>query len=111
MIRGAKQHEDGTYSLKRDPKLTADSLYWGFTHTNTKEIAKRIVCPYYVLKAEESFLKTYMESQHIEEIMDIIKSNSKDFRFTSLPGTHHFHLLTPEVVATAINPFLEQYYE
>lgn len=70
----------------------------------TKAYAEQITCPYLNIRAVQG-LKLDLPG-HYDEILDIIKENSKKFEYQTVEGSHHVHLNEPEKVAPIINKFL-----
>lgn len=105
MIRGAKKRDDGTYHFTRDFRLSIK----GFNSYNQPEdlklMTRRIVCPYLVLKASQTFFK----DEYWVDASEVLLESSQDFRIVTLKGGHHMHMMNPEMVAKEINPFLAKY--
>jgi len=105
MKRGTVRTKNGLVKLIRDPRLKGDMIY-GTTQKDNLQIAENIKCNILLIKANES---TYFErKEKFYEVLDIIKSKAKYFEYQKLPGTHHLHLNTPEIVAPVITSFLEK---
>lgn len=108
MERGIKEVGDGRFIFSKDPRLIKfTSFDSGYTHEHILKLAKRITCPYRLIKADSSSF--YQEKRLVMDTVDVIAKSSVDFSFTVLPGKHHLHLTHPERVTEIINPFLEKY--
>ncbi|KAJ8675477.1 hypothetical protein QAD02_011263 [Eretmocerus hayati] len=95
MIRGTKQKSDGTYYYTRDYRLSFRGFNSYYRPEDLKEMTQRITCPYLVLKASQTFFK----DMYWTDVAEVLTKVSKDFRFVELIGTHHMHMIKPEMVA------------
>jgi hypothetical protein len=70
-----------------------------------KKICGRITSPVCYIKADPG--NKYWEEEDMEELFSIIrKSNGNKFEKHLVPGSHHFHLNTPDLVAPIVSKFL-----
>lgn len=105
MKRGTVKTDNGKYKLIRDPRLKGEAIF-GMTHKDNLQLAENVKCNVLLIKANDS---TYYEKKEkFYEVVDIVKSKAKYFEYHKLPGTHHLHLNTPEIVAPVIISFLEK---
>lgn len=68
--------------------------------------AGKIKCRYMNIKA-----KPYRSLDNwpvYSQILEIIKTNAKDFVFMEYDGTHHLHLNNPECLASDVATFIQQ---
>ncbi|XP_015118886.1 probable serine hydrolase [Diachasma alloeum] len=106
-VRGATRHPDGTVSFNRDPRVQFFLFDNGFSNEQLKEMASRIRCPYAVIKGESSSYNEKKESYF--EVLEVIEAHSPDFRFHTMPGTHHFHMKNNSDLAELISPFIKKH--
>ena len=50
----------------------------------------------------------YMTDESFDKLLKMFRQNNPHFQYRELPGGHHLHLNTPELVAPIINKFLEK---
>ena len=72
----------------------------------TEEFGSRVQCPHLLIKASEG--SKYMSDEKYDKIISVFMENNPHFQYEQLPGGHHLHLNTPEIVAPVINTFLEK---
>lgn len=102
--RGATK-QNGLYRLLRDNRVKK-SVGTYLSQDENLKLAKSIKCNVLYLKAKEA---PYFENkENVLNVKKIIKENANYFEHHNLPGTHHLHLNTPEVVAPIINAFIEK---
>jgi len=103
--RGATQRPDGLYSFNHDLRVTIPTGMGRFSSGQTLAIGANIGCPVCVIKGEPG--DDYEPRENFLEVVENIRKRSnKKVEFHLVPGTHHFHLNTPELVAPIINKFL-----
>jgi pimeloyl-ACP methyl ester carboxylesterase len=68
------------------------------------EIYSKIQCPVLIVFAEDTIPSS--KSSFVQEILTVLKYNSKYFQFTIVKGNHDVHLNNPEVVAPHVCKFL-----
>ncbi|KAK6618480.1 hypothetical protein RUM43_013673 [Polyplax serrata] len=95
----------GLYTLRRDIKVKT-FLYPVLTQKQHMELAGMISCNVLFLKADKS--PFYDVQSNVEDVIYLIKKNGKLVEYHILPGTHHFHLNTPEVPAPVISSFIKK---
>ncbi|EEB12307.1 valacyclovir hydrolase, putative [Pediculus humanus corporis] len=101
--RGSREVDEGLYRYTRDVKLKT-LLKPYFSQNELLNLSKRIECSVLFIKAEQS---PFFESkENVESVMEVLQKNAKLFEYHVLPGTHHLHINTPEIVAPVINSFL-----
>uniref|UniRef100_A0A8D9F3H3 Probable serine hydrolase n=1 Tax=Cacopsylla melanoneura TaxID=428564 RepID=A0A8D9F3H3_9HEMI len=102
MIRGASRLRDNVYKFNRDLKLMA-----AFLHPPSFELiqvyAKNIKCHYLNIRFE---FFTGNKLEKYDQILNIVKGASKNFKFVQETGTHHVHMNDPQKIALIINQFL-----
>ena len=103
--RGAVQRPDGKFSFTHDLRVTIPSAQGRFSDEQTMTIGSNISCPVCIIKGEPGNDYEPRE-QFLETVENIRKSNNKKVEFHLVPGTHHFHLNDPQLVAPIINKFL-----
>ncbi|XP_011300472.1 probable serine hydrolase [Fopius arisanus] len=104
--RGTTKHPDGTVSFNRDPYVQC-VFDPGLNNEQMVAMAKRLTCPYYVIKGESSRYKEKKELYF--EVLKVLETTSSDFMFRTVPGTHHFHMKNTSHLADLINPFIQQH--
>lgn len=62
------------------------------------------------LQAKDSYFLDDAEIKFRDETFELLKksSNKKIIKKITLPGTHHFHINNPELLAPHINEFLKE---
>ncbi|KAL1450629.1 hypothetical protein WDU94_002971 [Cyamophila willieti] len=102
MIRGASRLRDNVYKFNRDLRLMS-----AFLHPPSYELikvyAKKIKCSYLNIRYE---FFTGAKLEKYNEVLEIIKGSSKNFKFVQETGTHHVHMNDPQKIALIINQFL-----
>lgn len=71
------------------------------------EMVKQIRIPYLFVKATDKFFSEH--PKHINEAIALFKQNNSKFKMINVPGTHHMHLNTPELIANEITAFLRRH--
>lgn len=105
--RGVTTHSNGTVSYSRDPRVQFFLFDNGFSNEQLKAMAGRIRCPYAVIKGENS---NYNEKKEFYfEVLKVIETHSPDFRFHTVPGTHHFHMTNTNKLVQLIGPFIQKH--
>ncbi|EFN82850.1 probable serine hydrolase isoform X2 [Harpegnathos saltator] len=107
MTRGVHQKDDGTYVFNRDPRIRIIPIHTLFSKEQLECFAKKITCPYLILKGTESPYIELKEDYH--NALQIMKQHNKHVYYEEVPGNHHFHLTHAEPAAIIINRFLEKY--
>ncbi|XP_050534408.1 probable serine hydrolase isoform X3 [Daktulosphaira vitifoliae] len=105
MKRGMYPVKDNKYFFSRDTRLKV--VWLGLPSLDViKEYAGRIKCRYFNIKA-----KPYIRMDNwpvYSELLNIIKTNVKQFLFIEYDGTHHLHLNNPECLASDVKDFILQ---
>lgn len=105
MKRGAVRTQDGLYKLLRDPRLKGDNIF-GSTHSDVLKLAENIKCKVLIIKALDS---CYFEKEEkFYDVLNVMRLKANYLEYHKLPGTHHLHLNTPEVVVPVITEFLKK---
>lgn len=95
-------HKEG-YHFARDLRLKV-SLLGMFTAEQVLAYAKRIRCKVLNIRGVPGMK---FENPHVyEEVIATLKQNADRVIYEKVPGTHHLHLVTPELVAPIITNFL-----
>lgn len=104
--RGALQRpEDGKYQFTHDLRVTVPTAVGRFTAEQSAIIASDIKCKVCIMKGEPGI--DYEPREEFLKVVDSIRrSSDKKVEFHLVPGTHHFHLNSPELIAPIINNFL-----
>ena len=103
--RGAFQRPDGKFCFSHDLRVNILTALGRFSEEQTLKLGSNISCPVCIMKGEPGNDYEPRE-QFLEVVENIRKSNKKKVEFHLVPGTHHFHLNDPQVVAPIINKFL-----
>ncbi|XP_034935953.1 probable serine hydrolase [Chelonus insularis] len=107
MQRGATKKPDGSIFFHRDPRVKLFLTDTGFSHDHLKVLAMQIYCPCMIIKGENS--RHNEPKEFSDDVLKVIEKHSSDFRFHTVPGTHHFHMSNAKQVAEIISPFAHQY--
>jgi hypothetical protein len=103
--RGAVQQPNGKYSFTHDLRVTIPAGMGRFSDEQSISVGSNISCPVCVIKGEPG--NDYEPRDEFIRVFDNIrKTNRGKVEFHLVPGTHHFHLNSPELVAPIINKFL-----
>ncbi|XP_049867363.1 probable serine hydrolase [Pectinophora gossypiella] len=106
--------ERGTRPSKQDPNkfyFSRDSRL-KFTLFNPEDkkfveaLILRLKCPTLYIKAVDS---PFAVDEFAVSMADMIAKNNEKYEIQYLPGTHHIHLNTPELVLPVIMQFLRKY--
>ncbi|XP_071447023.1 probable serine hydrolase [Hetaerina americana] len=103
--RGAKEsYVKGKYYFSRDPRLKA--LPFGrLSEEMLFACASRISCNVLQLNAKPGW--GFGQSEAHGKTLELMEMGARRFEHYFLEGTHHFHLDTPEQVASVVKKFLE----
>jgi len=106
MTRGLVKTGDGSgYTWSADLRLRIPTAF-NMVLEITEEFGSRVKCPHLLIKAKDS--SKYMSDENYNNIIRVFKENNPHFQYQELPGGHHLHMNTPEIVAPVINNFLEK---
>lgn len=95
----------GKYYFSSDARIkSGHKIEYG--HHVSMQLAKTINMPYLFIKASDH---TYFgtKEQH-QEVVNVLSEN-RDFYNFFVEGTHYVHFTHPELIAPAINEFLNRY--
>lgn len=101
--RGARRHEDGSYTFAHSPLVRAISTL-SMTLEQQEAFAASVTCDVLMIKATSG--PSYATKDTWERFLKAYKRQSRSFQMEVLEGTHHLHLNEPEPVALVINSFL-----
>ncbi|XP_018013065.1 probable serine hydrolase [Hyalella azteca] len=103
--RGAVPSKDGSgFLLTRD--LRAKTYFIGFFSFEAwLAMAESITCPILIIKADDGH--GYESAEKYAEMRQAFERNCSLYRYYTLPGTHHVHLLHPSPIASFVNAFFE----
>lgn len=106
--RGVKESEKypAKYYFSRDSRVKY--MFDFHVDQNTcLEMVKKIQIPYLFVKAND---KNFSENpKHIKEAISQFQQTNSNFKMINVPGTHHAHLNSPELMAHEIGSFLTRY--
>ncbi len=102
LIRGLKKTGEDAYEFSSDMRILLRTLT--LCEEQIKVLVRKITCPFLIIRAK-SGLRNFTD-ELLREYLDIYRSNSQDFRFVEIEGTHHVHLTHPERVALHIRQFI-----
>eukprot|EP00090_Calanus_glacialis_P046277 TRINITY_DN9005_c0_g1_i1.p1 TRINITY_DN9005_c0_g1~~TRINITY_DN9005_c0_g1_i1.p1 ORF type:complete len:350 (-),score=102.57 TRINITY_DN9005_c0_g1_i1:108-1157(-) len=106
MSRGLIKTPDGSgYTWSADLRLRIPTAF-NMVQEITEEFGSKVECPHLLIKATEA--SKYMTDESYDKILKVFMQNNPHFQYRELPGGHHLHLNTPELVAPVINKFLEK---
>lgn len=108
--RNVKQaaNNQNKFHLTRDPRQKVEAVI-NYPREEMKEAAKKLTMPVFLSRGKES--PDYERKEYFEEVVEVVRKSSSDFRFYMVPGTHHHHLNTPESVSGLVSEFLNKYYK
>lgn len=95
----------GKFYFTRDSRLKFN-YSTSFSQQVSVALAKKLKMPHLFIKAKNS--PYYERREYFDEVIDILKENSK-FENHTIDSTHHLHLTEPEKVAPLISDFIEKY--
>lgn len=100
IIERQLEKTDQGYRWRFDGKLRAASATY-FTEEQVNAVLSAVTCPVQCILAKDGYLQEqrYKDRLKCIENLDLI----------TLPGNHHLHMDTPQVVATEINRFLSSF--
>lgn len=94
------------YYFTRDCRLKVGNSL-GFQHEDLREFAKRIKCPLLVIRTSgDKFIE---DEKYMLDIVQLLQSRHKDFKYVEVKVKHHGHLNEPEKMAGIINDFIAKY--
>ncbi|KAM3963589.1 putative serine hydrolase isoform 2-T2 [Aphomia sociella] len=105
--RGAKKsaNDPNRYYFARDSRVKS-TLFTPEKKLFVETLVKRLKCPTLYIKAIDS---PFSCDEFSVEMREIIAKTNEQFEIHFLPGTHHLHLNTPELVMPLITNFLQKY--
>jgi len=103
--RGAVKLPNGKYSFTHDLRVKIAAGAGRFSVEQSRMIGAEITCPVCVIKGEPG--SDYEPRPNFLKGVDNLKKNSKNVEFHLAPGTHHFHLNEPHLIAPIISKFLD----
>lgn len=89
----------------RDPRQTIN-FYFSFPQEFLLEMAKRISCEFYTIKALNSL--PFEHPKYSKEVEAVLRESTKTFERVEVEGTHHVHMLFPERVYEPIMRWLRK---
>uniref|UniRef100_A0A6A7FXS0 Serine hydrolase-like protein n=1 Tax=Hirondellea gigas TaxID=1518452 RepID=A0A6A7FXS0_9CRUS len=101
--RGSIELPNGLHSFSYDLQITTPNL-WSMTLDQHVAFAERMRCRLMILRADAGLW--VQEKKYFDDIIEKYRSSCSEFVFLTVPGTHHFHLRTPETAAVHIAEFL-----
>jgi len=104
--RGAEQIP-GTdrFRFTHDVRLNVPRPFKLFSTEQSSIMSKAMKCPICVIKGDPGDDYEPRED-FVKAVEDIKLTNPSPVEYHTVPGTHHFHLNTPNLVAPIINKFL-----
>ena len=102
LVRALKKTGEDAYEFSNDMRILLRTLT--LSEDQIKILVRNITCPFLIIRAKNG-LKNFSE-ELLREYLDIYRSNSQDFRYVEIEGTHHVHLTHPERVALHIRQFI-----
>lgn len=106
-VRPSKTNPKKFY-IARDPRQKVEALF-NYPREELKQAALKLTMPVFLSRGKES--GDYEKREYFEEVVEVVRKASADFRFYMVPGTHHHHLNTPESVSGLLSEFLNRYYK
>jgi len=106
MTRGLVEVPDGSgYTWSADLRLRIPTAF-NMVQDITEEFASKVECPHLLVKGTEG--SKYMSDESFDKLLKVFRQNNPHFQYREVPGGHHLHMNTPELVAPIINKFLEK---
>lgn len=96
--RQLQQTNSGSYQWRFDGKLRVASASY-YTEEQVRSVLAGLSCPVQCILAESGYL---IDKKQIHDRLASISN----LQLKQLPGNHHLHMDTPEIVAVEINRFL-----
>jgi len=97
---------DNLYRFTHDVKLNIPVSFRIFTKAHGEGIANRLKCPICFIKGDPG--ENYEPLEDLVETVELVrKLNPSPVEYHMIPGSHHFHLNSPELVAPIVNKFLD----
>ncbi|OWR45783.1 hypothetical protein KGM_205079 [Danaus plexippus plexippus] len=105
--RGSKpsSKDPNKYYFSRDPRLK-QILFTVEDKKLVETLAKKLTCPTLYIKGTNS---PFGNDEFAVEMRELIAKNNNNFESHFLPGTHHLHLNTPELLAPLILNFMDKF--
>ena len=100
---GNEDEPKDQWEFTRDLKHRVGSLY-GYPQEVMKCLASQVKCPHLIIKAQDGRL--YEKEENVYEVLDIYKTNPQ-FKLVKVPGNHHVHLNSAEIVWPHIQKFIQ----
>jgi len=106
LIRGLSKKGPDEYYFTRDLRnIIRPYIFTDFTSEQISSFSKNISCPLMIIKAKRKF-SVKLVRKYEDELLNLYKKSSPDFRYIEVEGTHHVHLGAAHVVAPFICDFL-----
>ena len=100
IMRNIKCNDEGEFVWGSDPRLRTKSTL-RLTESQAQNLMEAIRCPVWFGGATDSF-------KHLETIYPKRKIWWKNSQIELFSGGHHFHMINPSAVSTAIRSFVEE---
>lgn len=100
LVERALTHVENGYTWRADARLRTTSAL-RMSEPQLRSVLPKIACPVLLIEAESGYLQL-ADAEYIQARKPLVKQ----LQVEMLPGGHHLHLESPEVVASKINQFL-----
>lgn len=97
----------GKYCFTVDPILKVRTML-NWNQDQMIIDAATIRNPIFICEAKQSYLQKYRKLFH--EILDVLRTSSKECDFHMIIGSHHLHLSEPEKIGVLIRNFLDKHH-
>lgn len=89
----------------RDPRQTID-FYYSFPQEFLLELAQRIDCEFYNIKALNSL--PFENLKYAAEVEQVLRKSARIFEKVEVEGSHHVHMLFPERIYEPVMRWLRK---
>ncbi len=103
--RGSILLPNGKLRFAQDPRSESFFISGILTFAHVNVMAENINCPTQLVTTIPSF--GWEENERIVGVVDRLSRSSSKFQLAKVNGSHHVHMLNPELVAPIVNNFLD----
>jgi len=102
--RGAKELPNGRFQFTHDLRATIPTMWGRFSTDQSATFAENLQCPVCIIKGEPGM--DYEPRESYMSHVELVRRYAERVEFHLVPGSHHFHLNNPELVAPIVSSFL-----
>jgi pimeloyl-ACP methyl ester carboxylesterase len=107
LLRRGAERIAGTdrYRFTHDIRTNVPKPFRMISAEQSEQMGSQIKCPVCMIKGDPG--EDYEpREEFVKYVENLRKTSASPVEYHTVPGTHHFHLNTPELVAPIINKFL-----